>query len=211
MKIKNLFLVLFFIGNITLYGMEKGDNNYYENNTSKHDIQIWYSDALPLTISNCLGESLSDALTGSRSDMNSTGMVGIGYRYNLGRFKAGTDLGFLRMNNKHLLYGESTPSIKEQTNHFLIMPTGEFAYYKKGIVRLYGSAGAGMMLYRSEYTPLESKKQLNDIPSHSGLNCNFAFQANPIAIEIGSQRIAGFLEAGMGYKGFCTAGLIIKL
>lgn len=211
MKIRNLFLVLFFIGNITIYGMDNADNNSYNCNPVKHDIRIWCSDALPLTISNCLGESLADALTGSRSDMYSTGMIGIGYRYNLGRFKAGTDLGFLRINSKHTPYGGSLPTLKEKTNHFLIIPTGEFAYYKRGIIRLYGSAGAGVMLYRSEYSPLGSKKQINDVPSRSGLSCNFAFQTNPIAIEISNQRIGGYLEAGIGYKGFCTAGLIIKL
>lgn len=208
MKIRNILLTLFLIGNITLYGMNKAGNNSDES--VKHDIRIWCSDALPLTIANCLGESLSNILTGYQSDNYSTGMIGVGYRYTLSRFKVGTDLGFLRMNSKLTPYGESLPTLKEKTNHFLIIPTGEFAYYKKGILKLYGSAGAGVMLLRTEYTPLENKKQLNDMPYRSDLSCNFAFQVNPIAIEIGNQRIGGYLEAGMGYKGFCTAGVIFK-
>jgi len=39
---------------------------------------------------------------------------------------------------------------------------------------------------------------------------DFAFQVNPIALRVGNDHIGGFLEAGLGYKGFVTAGMSLK-
>ena len=38
----------------------------------------------------------------------------------------------------------------------------------------------------------------------------FAYQVNPIALRVGNHRIGGFLEAGLGYKGFLTAGVSLR-
>lgn len=42
------------------------------------------------------------------------------------------------------------------------------------------------------------------------LSTSFAYQVNPIALRVGNDRIGGFLEAGLGYKGFVTAGVSLR-
>ena len=44
----------------------------------------------------------------------------------------------------------------------------------------------------------------------ASLSTNFAYQVNPIALRVGNERIGGFLEAGLGHKGFLTAGVSLK-
>ena len=42
------------------------------------------------------------------------------------------------------------------------------------------------------------------------LSTNFAYQVNPFAIRIGNDRVGGFIETGLGYKGFLTAGVSLR-
>ena len=42
------------------------------------------------------------------------------------------------------------------------------------------------------------------------LNAAFAYQVNPIGLRVGNDRIGGFVEAGMGHKGFLTPGVSVK-
>lgn len=42
------------------------------------------------------------------------------------------------------------------------------------------------------------------------LSTSFAYQVNPIALRVGNDRIGGFVEAGLGNKGFLTAGVSLK-
>lgn len=42
------------------------------------------------------------------------------------------------------------------------------------------------------------------------LNTSFAYQVNPIALRVGNETIGAFVEAGLGHKGFVTAGLSFR-
>ena len=42
------------------------------------------------------------------------------------------------------------------------------------------------------------------------LSTSFAYQVNPIALRVGNDRIGSFVEAGLGNKGFLTAGVSLK-
>ena len=46
--------------------------------------------------------------------------------------------------------------------------------------------------------------------AHAGTETGLAFQVNPIAVRVGNDRIGGFLETGLGYKGFLTAGVSLR-
>lgn len=174
---------------------------------NKHDIRLSVSDGTTLTMTDIFGGALSEGLLGSkRTDEKVFGVFGLGYRYNIHRFRVGGDLGFGLQSNKLTLNGQDSPSIKERKLNFMILPTAEFIYFKRNLVELYGSASAGVNLCR------ESEKGLNNegkelAAKKSSLSTSFAYQVNPIAVRVGNDRIGGFVEAGFGTKGFVTAGL----
>ena len=152
---------------------------------------------------------LADAVTGSkRTDENYSLVYGFGYRYSLGRFKVGTDLGFSTSNSKLALAGEQAPSLKESNVNFMILPTAEFVYYKRGLFELYGMAAAGVNLSRHKETALTDAGK--KAAKKADLSTSFAYQVNPIALRVGNDRIGGFVEAGLGNKGFLTAGVSLK-
>ncbi|MEG1645464.1 MAG: hypothetical protein RR279_06425 [Alistipes sp.] len=140
-------------------------------------IKVAYGDAVFLT----MASTFVDAFLGD-GELSSTGSLSVGYR----RFTRnaswafGADLSFTRITEKNLL-GDLKYDL------FTVVPTAEFYYLKSGIVRLYGTAGVGAVICDQE--------------------ADFAFQVNPIAIRVGTNRIAGFLEAGVGYKGVVNLGL----
>lgn len=96
---------------------------------NKHEIRLSVSDGLTQGTVDILGMGLVDAVTGSkRTDENYSLVYGFGYRYSLGRFKVGTDLGFSTSSSKLALAGEQTPSLKESNVNFLVLPAAEFVY-----------------------------------------------------------------------------------
>lgn len=186
-------------------GLNKGTSS----ETSKHEIRLAVSDGLTLTTVDVFGMGLADAVMGSkRSDEKSSMVYGLGYRYAINRFRVGADLGFAQSSSKLAFAGEKTPSVKERELNFLVLPTAEFVYYKRGLVELYGGASAGVNVIRHKESALTEagKSQVQK----ASLSTNFAYQVNPIALRVGNERIGGFLEAGLGHKGFLTAGVSLK-
>ena len=186
-------------------GLNKGTSS----ETNKHEIRLAVSDGLTLTTVDVFGMGLADATLGSkRTDEKASIIYGLGYRYAINRFRVGADLGFAHTSSKLALKGEKAPSIKEKELNFLILPTADFVYLKKGLVELYGSASAGVNLVRhSEEGLTEAGKEA---AKKADLTTKFAYQVNPIAIRIGNDHIGGFVEGGFGYKGFVTAGLSFR-
>lgn len=184
------------------------DKRYPEASHNSHDIRIGYSDGLTLGGASFWGMGLADALTGTkRTDEQSTGVFGLGYRYALSkRFRLGMDLGVAKVTSKVTGAPDKTPSIKEKELNFLVLPTAEFIYFRRNLFQLYGSAAAGVDFTRHYETGLTAKgKELAE--KKSKFDTGFAYQVNPIGIRVGNDRIGGFVEAGLGYKGFVTAGL----
>ena len=205
MNLKTIVLSLCVTSSISVTRAE----SKFTPSENKHDIRLSVSDGTPLTITEIFGGALSDGLLGSkRTDEKMIGVFGLGYRYNIHRFRVGGDLGFALQSNKLTLNGQTTPSIKERKLNFMILPTAEFIYFKRNLVELYGSASAGVNLCRkSEKGLTEEGKEI--AAKKSSLTTSFAYQVNPIAIRVGNDRIGGFVEAGFGTKGFVTAGVSV--
>ena len=55
-------------------------------------------------------------------------------------------------------------------------------------------------------TPVDKKTS----EKKANFSTDFAYQVNPIAVRVGNERVGGFVEAGLGNKGFLTAGLSFK-
>lgn len=205
MKLKAIVLSLCVASSINAVRAE----SKFTPSENKHDIRLSVSDGTTLTMTDIFGGALSEGLLGSkRTDEKVIGVFGLGYRYNIHRFRVGGDLGFALQSNKLTLNGQTTPSIKEHKLNFMILPTAEFIYFKRNLVELYGSASAGVNLCR------ESEKALNDegkeaASKNASLSTTFAYQINPIAVRVGNDRVGGFVEAGFGTKGFVTAGVSV--
>ncbi|WP_025880957.1 hypothetical protein [Segatella baroniae] len=184
-------------------------NSKYQSD-SRHEFRIGYSDGLTLSVASIWGIGLGDAVTGTtRTNETSTGVLGLGYRYHMNRFRLGLDLGFASVSSKYDYAKSKQKDIKETQLNFLVMPVAEMVYYKKGAFELYGSAAAGVDLTRTTEKGLTEagKKNAN---TKAKTATDFAFQVNPIALRVGNDHIGGFLEAGLGYKGFVTAGVSLK-
>lgn len=207
MKIK--FIALLLCAAVSSNVAKGQETTHNTQSMNRHEIRLSASDGLTLGLANVFGMGLSDAVTGSkRSDEKSSLVYSLGYRYSIARFRVGADLGFAQSTGKLTLIGETAPSLKEKDLNFMLLPTVEFVYFKRGVVELYGGASAGVNLVN------HTEKSLNKTAASSAkkndLSTNFAYQVNPIALRVGNQRIGGFLEAGLGYKGFVTAGVSLR-
>lgn len=199
----NLKLIVLSLCVLASINLAKGQTD------NRNQIRFSVSDGLTLNTVDILGTGISDAITGGkRSDQKGTLLYGLGYRYSLNRFKVGADLGFARSSSKLTLTGESSPSIKEKNLNFLVLPTAEFVYLRKGLFEMYGSASAGINLSRHTEDALTEAGRKN--LSKSDLTTSFIYQVNPIGFSVGNDRIGGFVEVGLGSKGFLTAGLSLK-
>lgn len=176
---------------------------------NKHEIRISASDGLTQSAVDVLGLGLADAVTGSkRTDEKSSIVYGLGYRYAISRFRVGADLGFSHTTSKLTLAGDKKPSIKERELNFMVLPTAEFVYLKGKLIELYGNASAGVSIKR--HTEAGLTEAGRNAAAKADLNTSFAYQVNPIAMRIGNETIGGFLEAGLGHKGFVTAGISFR-
>lgn len=176
---------------------------------NRHEIRVSVSDGLTQSAVDVLGLGLADAVTGSkRTDEKASIVYGLGYRYAVGRFRVGADLGFAHTTSKLTLSGDKMPSIKERELNFMILPAAEFVYLKSRLVELYGNASAGVSLKRHTETGLTEAGKA--AAAKAGLNTSFAYQVNPIALRVGNETIGAFVEAGLGHKGFVTAGLSFR-
>ena len=171
---------------------------------NRHEIRVSVSDGLTQSAVDVLGLGLADAVTGSKASI----VYGLGYRYAIGRFRVGADLGFAHTTSKLTLSGDKMPSIKERELNFMILPTAEFVYLKSRLVELYGNASAGVSLKRHTETGLTEAGKA--AAAKADLNTSFAYQVNPIALRVGNETIGAFVEAGLGHKGFITAGLSFR-
>lgn len=207
MKIK--FIALLLCAAVSSNVAKGQETTHNTQSMPRHEIRLAASDGLTLGLANVFGMGLSDAVTGSkRSDEKSSLVYSLGYRYSIARFRVGVDLGFVQSTGKLTLIGETAPSLKEKDLNFMLLPTVEFVYFKRGVVELYGGAAAGVNLVNHTEKSLNQTATSN--AKKSDLSTTFAYQVNPIALRVGNQRIGGFLEAGLGYKGFVTAGVSLR-
>ena len=69
---------------------------------------------------------------------------------------------------------------------------------------LYSKAGVGMAFWKYKLIQYHSDMYEIRLPEQ---NSCFAYQFVPIGIEVGSERLAGFFQCGLGMEGLLSAGL----
>lgn len=206
MKLKFFALSLFMVAGFNVVNAQSTTQDFVVND-KKHDLRISVSDGLTQGSVDILGMGIEEAITGTKRLYSKYSMIyGLGYRYSINRFRVGADLGFGMSSSKLSIAGEKTPSIKEKDLRLLVLPTAEFVYYKRRLVELYGTAAAGVNFSRHSETPVDKKTS----EKRANFSTDFAYQVNPIAVRVGNERVGGFVEAGLGNKGFLTAGLSFK-
>lgn len=208
MKLKKIVLTL---GLIAFSSSISAQHDKFSYNNGRHEFRLAASDGSTLANSTFLGIGLSDDLTGTRrTDEQSYGVYGIGYRYGISRFRVGFDVGFSKISSKLVSNSkEAQALVKQRQTNIMVLPAAEMVYYKKGVVELYGSAAVGVNVCRATDKALsEAGKALAQEPRTT---TDVAWQVNPIALRIGNDSIGGFAEIGLGYKGFATVGLSLCL
>lgn len=206
MKLKFFALSLFMVAGFNVVNAQSTTQDFVVND-KKHDLRISVSDGLTQGSVDILGMGIEEAITGTKRSYSKYSMIyGLGYRYSINRFRVGADLGFGMSSSKLSIAGEKTPSIKEKDLRLLVLPTAEFVYYKRRLVELYGTAAAGVNFSRHSETPVDKKTS----EKKANFSTDFAYQVNPITVRVGNERVGGFVEAGLGNKGFLTAGLSFK-
>lgn len=170
----------------------------------KHEVNLTYSDGIPMTFVEGFSNALSSAILGQKlnSETTSSGNFGLGYRYQITeRIRVGGDVAFQQEQTKQS-DKNNKPIAKRTNNYFMVMPTLSFSYIKTEWLDFYGSAAAGVILDR--YTSTEPNK-----PAVKDNNVDFAFQVNPAGLRVG-KKLGGFVEAGFGHRGIISAGLNYK-
>lgn len=186
-----------------------------DNNFKKHEVRVFYGETFQLDIAKGLANGLVDAFSSSvsrhfKTSSNVYGAFGLGYRYNINRFKVGGDLSYIGYRSKTAMNKGGESDYKTSENNFIVMPSAEFVYYKSGILELYGGGGVGTFISLSKSTPVtpEGKKYLNN--NLKDKSVDFAYQINPIAVRLGNGTVGGFLELGYGMKGLVNLGVSVK-
>ncbi|MCC9017449.1 MULTISPECIES: outer membrane beta-barrel protein [Flavobacterium] len=171
---------------------------------SKHEINLTYSDGIPVSFADGFSNALSSAILGQKlnSETTSSGNFGLGYRYQITeRIRVGGDVAFQQEQTKQS--DKNYKPIATRTNrYFMAMPTISFSYIKTEWLDFYGSAAAGVIV--DNYTNAETGKA-----AVKDNTTDFAFQVNPAGLRVG-KKFGGFVEAGFGYRGIISAGLNYK-
>lgn len=168
-----------------------------DKNRLPHRISASYTEALWPQVWMGTGSFLTHMIslgTASVSNMQCPGGFNVGYQFisKSERWGYGLNLGYTPMSYDMKVLGVTT---RETINLLGIMPTVECYYIKKGIVRLYGSLGVGVNV---GFTNTEVAV---------GIDTQF----NPIAMRVGTNRIAGFFSVGIGTRGIFGLGLQVGL
>lgn len=183
-----------------------------KDGSSKNEFRAFVGDATAFDVTHGLVNALTNALpTGSeRITSGAKAFYGIGYRYRVNRFKFGADLGYLGVKTDVKLVKGAAVDYSTKDNYIFVLPSAEINYLKTGILELYGSGSVGAVVRRTTGTAATEAGKTRLAGETKDKSVDFAYQANPIGLRIGSESIGGFIEAGIGLKGFVNVGLSIR-
>ena len=154
----------------------------------KNEIMIGGGYATPTLFA----ESLGDVFTG---DDKSMGVYSVTYLRNLNKhFSVGATLAF------EDIYCEAKTQ-KIHSDYLSIMPTSRAYWFRGKNFGMYSRLAAGLAVnfYKDGAT--------DDSPGKSATAMDFAFQASPVCLEAGSEKVSGFLELGYGFQGIFNVGV----
>ncbi|MDO5664271.1 MAG: hypothetical protein Q4G63_03310, partial [Bacteroidia bacterium] len=141
-----------------------------------HEFKMFYGTAYSGSVSDMFGANFGNDGSDYRNfKMGSFGVVGTGYRFTINRFKVGLDLGFSTV-KEEFYKNDKLPAQIYYQYRFLVLPVGEFTYYRNRFLRFYGAIGAGIIV---------SRKVNKDDKINAIMNNEFAYQINPVGLRVG--------------------------
>lgn len=99
-----------------------------------------------------------------------------------------------------------TSDIQIHTNSQFLMPSVKYSWIAKNHFRLYTKAALGIQHYK-----LDAISRGNSYPETHENNCKVSYQFSPVGIEVGGERMRGFLELGYGKQGIYNIGMLLNL
>lgn len=151
---------------------------------SKHEINVSYSDGVPMALVDGFANAFSSAILGQKTNSNtkSFGNIGLGYRNQITeRIRIGGDVALQQEETK--ITDKKDQFMGKRTNlYIMVLPTISFSYIKTAWLDFYGTAGAGVLLNRYTQT-VDSKASQKDNM------VDFAFQVNPVGIRVGKKLV----------------------
>ena len=105
-------------------------------------------------------------------------------------------------------YGSTKEKVGSSSKYYItVMPAAKFDWLRKKNFGMYSKVGIG--------ATFASEKQKQDVNGekkeiHNDTELRFNFQASLLGIEVGSQKIRGFVELGIGEQGIALAGVRYK-
>jgi hypothetical protein len=99
-----------------------------------------------------------------------------------------------------------TRGAEYQWRHYAFAVEARLIYWSRGMIRIYGMAGAGPGVYRQLTNRVQTVNGVGVLTESSEeIRLGPGYQFTPAGIRIGS-RFGGFAELGIGYKGVVNLG-----
>lgn len=130
-----------------------------------------------------------------------TGTYGVDYYYQVNSwFRVGGKAIYEGYNTK--VYNDTTRALIDKYNisFVSIMPSVQFSYLNKKLVKLYSGIDLG-----ASFIMVPDKKE--DGTRFTSCQAIFAFNIVPIGIRVGNDRVFGLVETNLGYDAFLKAGI----
>lgn len=179
-----------------------------QSDEPRHEIGISYGAGVSLIgdgIGHGVGEGIFDSLTGRDwTNDKQFGTLGVEYFYHLDdpRMAVGGIVTFSRFGEDVEYKGQKEGERKR--TYISVMPSFKYYYVNKKSFGLYSKVAAGAMMLSSSTKDLTTGKDKSDSKFY------FMCQASLLGMEVGSQNLRGFVEAGIGEQGIVLAGVKVK-
>lgn len=181
------------IAALTLAAVLTANASSYE--PPKNEISISYGYGTHPEIALDFASAFADAIVGSNSSEEGCGVFSLTYMRNLNK-----NIGLGATLSYENLYKKDSNNEKYNENFLAIMPTARAYWFRSKMFGMYSRVAAGIALnIYDDYDANDGKV------TKSGTE--FAFHFAPVSMEIGSNKICGFLELGYGYQGIFNAGI----
>ncbi|MCQ2287889.1 MAG: hypothetical protein MJZ74_02200 [Muribaculaceae bacterium] len=126
---------------------------------------------------------------GKASFKNDTQAISAHYMRNLNKtFAVGGDVTFQHQ------WGASEGRNVQSATYVTVMPSARARWFNRKRVSVYSRLAVGACVCMPK-----GKEEENDV--------FFAFQASPVGVDFGSEKVRGFVEVGAGFQGFVLAGV----
>lgn len=169
---------------------------------TRHEVSISYG-VCPNSTWIDIFESLIPAIAGAKIDgSNYLGPIGLEYHYRVNPLIGVGAIGVYSGFNQTIKDSNTT---KSKNSYFTLMPSVKFNWLRRSKWGMYSKLAAGASLRHASLdvqNATEKAKSENDV--------FFNFHVSLLGVEVGSEQVLGFVEAGLGEQGILLAGMRYK-